>query len=65
MITFSTVGFGDQAPKSKLGRCLGSFFMIVGVAAFGHLVARIKSSVLFWFTSCQTLSDLVYSMFVT
>jgi len=41
MITFSTVGFGDQAPKSKLGRCLGSFFMIVGVAAFGHLVAEV------------------------
>lgn len=39
VITFSTVGFGDIAPKSKLGRCVGSFFMIFGVASFGHLAA--------------------------
>lgn len=41
VITFSTVGFGDIAPKSKLGRCVGSFFMIFGVASFGHLVSEL------------------------
>ena len=40
VITFSTVGFGDMAPKSKLGRALGSLFMILGVASLGLLVAQ-------------------------
>ncbi|CAJ1346981.1 unnamed protein product [Effrenium voratum] len=41
VITFSTVGFGDVAPKSKLGRTVGSVGMMVGVAAFGTLVGEL------------------------
>ncbi|CAK9047596.1 unnamed protein product [Durusdinium trenchii] len=41
VITFSTVGFGDVAPKSKLGRTLGSVFMVLGVASLALLVSEL------------------------
>eukprot|EP00930_Biecheleria_cincta_P010975 TRINITY_DN11341_c0_g1_i2.p1 TRINITY_DN11341_c0_g1~~TRINITY_DN11341_c0_g1_i2.p1 ORF type:complete len:132 (+),score=27.07 TRINITY_DN11341_c0_g1_i2:458-853(+) len=45
VVTFSTVGFGDLAPKSKLGRALGSFWMILGVLAFGNMVSSIAAGI--------------------
>lgn len=41
VVTFSTVGFGDIAPKSELGRALGSLWMILGVLAFANMVKSI------------------------
>ena len=42
VITFSTVGFGDYAPKSRTGRLLGSAWMILGVLSFGNVVAAVS-----------------------
>ncbi|CAJ1346983.1 unnamed protein product, partial [Effrenium voratum] len=44
VITFSTVGFGDYSPQSKLGRTLASLWMILGVLSFGNLVAAVSST---------------------
>jgi len=41
VITFSTVGFGDYAPKSRAGRLFGSIWMILGVLSFGNLVGKV------------------------
>eukprot|EP00439_Symbiodinium_sp_Y106_P019046 s6676_g2.t1 len=40
VITFSTVGFGDFSPKSRLGRMFGSVWMILGIIAFGTMVGH-------------------------
>ncbi|CAJ1360647.1 unnamed protein product, partial [Effrenium voratum] len=39
--TFSTVGFGDYSPSSRLGRVLGSIWMILGVLSFADLVSAV------------------------
>lgn len=33
--TATTVGYGDVTPKSLLGRAIGVFLMLIGVALFG------------------------------
>ena len=44
--TLSTVGLGDYYPKSDIERLAGSFFLLIGVAAFsygmGELLAMIE-----------------------
>mmetsp|Transcript_46269 Transcript_46269/g.86395 ORF Transcript_46269/g.86395 Transcript_46269/m.86395 type:complete len:344 (+) Transcript_46269:105-1136(+) len=41
VITFSTVGFGDLSPKTQLGRIVGSLVMVMGILAFGNVVADV------------------------
>ena len=43
VITFSTVGFGDYAPKTFWGRLLGSIWMILGVLSFGNVVGAVSN----------------------
>lgn len=42
VITFSTVGFGDYAPKSRAGRLFGSIWMMLGVLSFGNVVGAVS-----------------------
>ena len=39
MITSTTVGFGDIAPKTGLGQCIAVFIAYFGVILFGLMVA--------------------------
>ena len=39
MITSTTVGFGDIAPKTGLGQCVAVLIAYVGVILFGLVVA--------------------------
>ncbi|CAK9028616.1 unnamed protein product [Durusdinium trenchii] len=43
VITFTTVGFGDFAPKTIVGRIFGAFMMILGVLAFASLVGSLAA----------------------
>jgi len=36
IVTMSTVGYGDWAPKSKAGRGIGAFFVLIGVALLAN-----------------------------
>lgn len=42
VITLTTVGFGDHAPKSMLGRLVGIFWMVFGVASMANWVAKLS-----------------------
>jgi len=48
VITFSTVGFGDFAPKSEIGRTLGSVLMIVGVIAYVNFTVSLSGLIEHW-----------------
>lgn len=48
VITFSTVGFGDFSPKSRLGRIFGSVWMILGIIAFGTMVGHVSTILTDW-----------------
>lgn len=41
--TISTVGYGDFAPKTALGRLFGILVIIIGISLFGLLVAKLSS----------------------
>jgi potassium channel subfamily K len=41
MITLTTVGFGDNTPKTRMGRVVGCFWMIIGVTTMANLAARV------------------------
>jgi potassium channel subfamily K len=41
MITLTTVGFGDNTPKTQLGRVVGSFWMLMGVTTMANLAAKV------------------------
>jgi hypothetical protein len=45
VITFSTVGFGDFTPKTRLGRSVAIPGMLIGVGTFGLLVSTLTA----WF----------------
>lgn len=40
VVTMSTVGFGDFAPKTPLGRSIGSVWMFLGVLACGNMISH-------------------------
>jgi voltage-gated potassium channel len=44
--TIATVGYGDVAPQTTLGRIVAGITMIMGIAIFGSLTAVITSLVL-------------------
>ena len=46
METIATVGYGDVAPQTTLGRIVAGITMIMGIAIFGSLTAVITSLVL-------------------
>jgi voltage-gated potassium channel len=46
METIATVGYGDVAPQTTLGRIVAGLTMIMGIAIFGSLTAVITSLVL-------------------
>jgi voltage-gated potassium channel len=46
METIATVGYGDMAPQTTLGRIVAGITMIMGIAIFGSLTAVITSLVL-------------------
>jgi voltage-gated potassium channel len=46
METIATVGYGDMAPQTTLGRIVAGITMIMGFAIFGSLTAVITSLVL-------------------
>jgi len=48
VITFSTVGFGDFAPKSQSGRIVGGALMVLGVLAQFNLTLRVTSLIHHW-----------------
>ena len=50
LVTMSTVGYGDYAPKRPLGRVISAVIILSGIALFGVLVAEV--------TSMVTLSEL-------
>jgi len=43
-ITLTTVGFGDFAPKTYLGRGVGVFWMLIGVVVTGNFIGEITST---------------------
>lgn len=45
-ISLTTVGFGDYAPKSEVGRVVGIFWMFIGVAVTGNFISEITSTFL-------------------
>jgi potassium channel subfamily K len=45
-ISLTTVGFGDFAPKSEVGRGVGIFWLFIGVAVTGNFISEITASLL-------------------
>lgn len=45
VVTMSTVGYGDYAPKHPIGRICTVLIIIVGVATFGFVVAQVTADV--------------------
>lgn len=43
VITYATVGFGDYAPRTEVGRAVASVLMLLGVLAYVNLVTNISS----------------------
>mmetsp|Transcript_4073 Transcript_4073/g.9628 ORF Transcript_4073/g.9628 Transcript_4073/m.9628 type:complete len:448 (-) Transcript_4073:94-1437(-) len=41
--TLTTVGFGDHSPRSRLGRALGMWWMLLGVMAMANLVEKLSA----------------------
>lgn len=41
LITLTTVGFGDNTPKTQLGRVIGSVWMLIGVTTMANLAAKV------------------------
>lgn len=41
VITLTTVGFGDHSPRSKLGRCVGAIWMLIGVGLMANWFASL------------------------
>jgi ABC-type amino acid transport substrate-binding protein len=44
IVTMSTVGYGDIAPKKWSGRVIAGFVIITGIAFFGIVIAELSSS---------------------
>lgn len=44
MVTLTTVGYGDKAPRTGLGRMLAIFWMIAGIVVFSTVTAAIASA---------------------
>lgn len=42
VVTLTTVGFGDHTPKSEIGRVVGVFWMLFGVASMANWVAKLS-----------------------
>ena len=40
IVTMSTVGYGDYAPKRWLGRCVAVFVIFTGISIYGTLIAE-------------------------
>ncbi len=45
LVTITTVGYGDKAPKAIFGRLFAMFWMIVGYFMFAYFTASVTSSV--------------------
>ncbi len=45
MVTITTVGYGDKAPKAVLGKLFAMLWMIVGYFMFAYFTAAVTSSV--------------------
>jgi polar amino acid transport system substrate-binding protein len=45
IVTMSTVGYGDYAPKRPSGRLCGAFVILIGVGIFGVILANITDIV--------------------
>jgi len=43
VITLTTVGFGDKHPVSSSGQIFATFWMLLGVSAYGNMVARFSA----------------------
>lgn len=41
--TVSTVGYGDFVPHTAMGRLFSAFIIIIGISAFGLLIAKLSS----------------------
>ena len=44
IVTMSTVGYGDLAPVTSLGRLIGSLIILVGVGVFGTLTGFLANA---------------------
>lgn len=44
VVTMSTVGYGDFAPRRPLGRILAGFVIIIGIMVFSYVVASLSST---------------------
>ncbi|CAH3149578.1 unnamed protein product, partial [Pocillopora meandrina] len=45
VVTMTTVGYGDKAPKSSLARVYASLWMIIGILLMSTITAQISSSI--------------------
>lgn len=56
-VTMTTVGYGDKAPKTPLGRTVAFVWMVAGVVGISSLTAGIASSL-----TTQNLKDQIHSV---
>ena len=45
VVTMSTVGYGDYAPRHPIGRVCTMFVILIGVTTFGFVVAQVTTAV--------------------